>query len=144
MSYTNAAGETNKLTLTDYLAGAVLANGFVWIWAMVLGYLQAPSQTDGDALLGLLSYVVFVAGGAVASYLVCKRAGSNHLFVGLKVVGLAWIFSAVFMPATSEASINLALVMLVCFVIGGLSGTYLARRMSLRGRGAQIEKPSSA
>jgi len=91
-----------------------------------------------------LSYVVFVAGGAVASYIVCRRAGSNHLFVGLKVVGLAWIFSAVFMPATSEASIDLALVMLVCFVIGGLSGAYFARRTSLRGRSAQIEKQSSA
>lgn len=125
-------------TLTDYLAGAMLANGFVWMWAQALPYLSWLPLT----LLSNISYIIFLSGGIVASYLVCKRASSRHLGVGLKVAAIEWIFSIILMLSiTAEPTVELAITLLVCFAAGGVAGAYLALRSRLRPRRVQAEPP---
>lgn len=122
--------------LNDYLAGAILANGFVWIWAQALPHLSWIPFT----LLAEASYVIYLSGGIVASYLVCKRASSKQLTVGLKFAALAWAFSLILMLSiTAEPTIGLAVVLLVCFAMGGVAGAYLALRSRLRSLRVQVE-----
>ena len=123
-------------TLTDYLAGAMLANGFVWIWAQALPYLSGIPLT----LLALASYIIYLSGGIVASYLVCKRASSRHLSVGLKFAVVTWAFSIVLMLSiATEPTVGLAIALLVCFAAGGVAGAYLALRSTLRPRRVRSE-----
>ena len=123
-------------TLTDYLAGAMLANGFVWIWAQALPYLSGIPLT----LLALASYIIYVSGGIVASYLVGKRASSRHLAVGLKFAVVTWAFSIVLMLSiATEPTVGLAIALLVCFAAGGVAGAYLALRSTLRPRRVRSE-----
>lgn len=125
-----------KPNLYDYVAGAMLASGFVWTWAQVLPYLLWVPQT----LLVVASYVIYLSGGIVASYLVCRRASSRHLFVGIKLAALTW-GSSVFtmLSIVTEPTVELVVALLVIFVAGGVAGAYLALRSALRLRRVQSE-----
>ena len=126
--------------LNDYLAGAILANGFVWIWSLALGHFSDLFERIPPVILANASYVIYLSGGIVSSYLVCKRASSGHIFVGLKLVALTWAFSIVLMLSiATEPSIGLAIVFLVIFTAGGVAGAYLALRSRLKPRRAQAE-----
>lgn len=126
--------------LTDYLAGAMLANGFVWIWAQALPQLSWIPQT----LLAEASYIIYLTGGIVASYMVCKRTSSRHLFVGIKFAAITWVFAVILMLSIStEPTIGLAIAFLVIFAAGGVAGAYLALRSSLRPRRVQSETPET-
>lgn len=125
--------------LNDYLAGAMLANGFVWIWAQVLPYLSWIPF----ALLAWVSYFIYLSGGIVASYLVCKRTTSGHLAVGLKVAAVAWAFSILLMLSfATEPTVGLAIALLICFAAGGVAGAYLTLRSRLRSLRVKYEAES--
>lgn len=125
-------------TATDYMAGAMLANGFVWIWTQALPYLSWVPY----GLLAEASYLIYLSGGAVASYLVCKRAASGHLVVGIKVAGVSWLISLVLLLSNvAEPTPGLALALLVCFMMGGIAGAYLALRSRLRSLRVQAGAP---
>lgn len=122
--------------LTDYMAGAMVANGFVWMWAQALPHLSWIPFT----LLAEASYVIYLLGGIVASYLVCKRASSRQLIVGLKFAAIAWAFSIIMMLSiAAEPTVGLAVALLVCFAMGGVAGAYLALKSRLRSLKVQVE-----
>lgn len=122
-------------TLTDYFAGAMLANGTVWIWSQLLYYFPNPA-------LQLLSFAIYVLGATASSYLVSKRASHGHLIAGLKTAGVSWLFSIFFIIAyVQNPNPWLAIVLLVCFAIGGFGGSYLALRSILKA--GRAEKAAS-
>lgn len=117
--------------LYDYLAGAILANGFVWIWAQTLPHLKGIPVT----LLAVISYIIYLAGIIITSYLVCKRTSSKHLFVGIKLAALTWVFSIFLMLSiAANPTYGLAVALLIIFMGGGVAGAYLALRSTLRPR----------
>ena len=125
--------------LNDYLAGAMLANGFVWIWSSLLGYFSGYF-TKVPLLLADASYIIYLSGGVVSSYLVCKRAASKHLIVGVKLSILTWIFSLIIMLSfPAEPSIGTAFALLACFVAGDIAGAYLALKSRLKAEKVQTE-----
>ena len=121
--------DERKPTLTDYMAGAMLANGFVWISRQALPYFAwVPTNLLADAL-----YVIYLSGGILASYLVCRKASSKHLLVGLKVGAVTWIFSIFFLLSlTFENILGFTFVLLIIYAAGGIAGAYLALRTTLR------------
>ncbi len=129
--------EPRNPNLTDYMAGAMLANGFVWIWSMILTYFPDPISRIPIVILAVTAYVIYISGSAVSSYLVCKRTSSNHLMVGLKLAGLAWLFSLIMMlSSTTGPTLGSAVMLLICYLAGGLAGAYMALRSELRPRKA--------
>lgn len=124
--------------LYDYLAGAILANGFVWIWAQTLPHLKGIPAI----LLAVISYIIYLAGSIATSYLVCKRTSSKHLFVGIKLAALTWVFSIFLMLSiAANPTYGLAIALLIIFVGGGVTGAYLTLRSTLRPR---REKPGAS
>jgi putative membrane protein (TIGR04086 family) len=86
-------------------------------------------------ILAFIAYVIYILGSTLASYLVCKRASSKHLMVGLKLTGLAWFFSLIMMlGSTTVPTPTLAIILLVCYGVGGIAGGYLALRSELGSR----------
>jgi hypothetical protein len=127
--------EPRNPNLTDYMAGMMLANGFVWIWSMILTNFSDPLSKIPYGILADIAYVIYLSGGIVSSYLVCKRASSKRLLVGLKFAFGAWGFSLFMMlSSTTGPTIGLAIVLLIIFIAGGLAGAYLALRSELRPR----------
>ena len=124
-------------TLTDYVAGAMLANGFVWIWIQLLGNLRNFFSNFSQILLADITYIIYLAGSILASYLICKRASTGHLIVGIKFAGSAWVLSLFFMLSMIEQpTLGLAITFLLCFLSGGIAGAYLFRRSMLKKIGA--------
>ena len=123
--------EERTPTLTDYMAGAMLANGFVWMPRLTLPYFAragVPAPLLADAL-----FLIYLSVGIVSSYLVCKKATSKHLFVGLKFGAVAWVFSIFFLlSSTFENILGFAFVLLVIYAAGGVAGAYFAVRTRLR------------
>ena len=127
--------EPRNPTITDYMAGVMLANGIVWIWAMALATFSDFFSRIPYVLLAFIAYVMYILGSTLASYLVCKRTSSKHLVVGLKLAGLAWFFSLIMMlGSTTGPTPALAIVLLVCYGAGGIAGGYLALRSELGSR----------
>lgn len=131
------AGKTRTPSTTDYLAGAMLANGVVWIWLQSLDNLSTMFSKVPLGLLVDASFLIYLAGGVVSSYLVCMRTTSGHLLVGVKLSALAWVISLFFvLTSPAEPTLGFVLSLLVCFVAGGVAGAYLALKRMLRRTGA--------
>ena len=127
--------EPRKPTMTDYMAGVMLANGIVWIWAMALATFSDFFSRIPNIILAFIAYVIYILGSTLASYLVCKRTSSKHLVVGLKLAGIAWFFSLIMMlGSTTGPTPALAIILLVCYGVGGVAGGYLALRSELGSR----------
>ncbi len=127
--------EPRNPTITDYMAGVMLANGIVWIWAMALATFSDFFSKIPYVILAAIAYVIYISGATLASYLVCKRTSSKHLVVGLKLAGLAWFFTLIMMlGSTTGPTPALAIVLLVCYGAGGMAGGYLALRSELGSR----------
>ncbi len=131
------AGKARTPSTTDYMAGAMLANGIVWIWQQALDNLSTIFSKVPIGLLVNASFLIYLAGGVVSSYLVCSRTTSGHLLVGLKLSALAWVISLFFVfTSPAEPTPGFVLALLACFVAGGVAGAYLALKRMLRRTGA--------
>ncbi|OGD55716.1 hypothetical protein A3K81_04430 [Candidatus Bathyarchaeota archaeon RBG_13_60_20] len=121
--------------INDYMAGAMLANGVVWIWMQSLGLFREYTSHVPAALLADLSYVVYVAGAYYASRQVCKRADEKHLIVGLKLAAASWVMGVLIMfTLAPEPDGPLMLALLLCFAAGGILGGYITVKAQLKKR----------
>lgn len=121
--------------INDYVAGAMLANGVVWIWMQALSVFRDYTSQVPAALLADLSYVVYIVGAYYASKQVCKRADEKHLMVGLKLATVSWVMGVFIMfTLAPEPDGRLMLALLVCFAAGCTLGGYMTVRARLRKR----------
>lgn len=112
--------EDRKPSKTDYIAASALAYAIVYFWLHSVAGM--PSS---------LSYVVFFLTGLVPSYLVCTRADSAFLAVGIKAALISWAFTSVAILAfVEESSLAFFGVLLFCQVTGGATAAYLAQKRS--------------
>jgi hypothetical protein len=117
------SNEERKPSTTDYMAAAALAYGIVYFWIKLKMVVGMPN---------LLAYPAFYLAGLVPSYLVCRRADSAHLVVGIKSSLASWGFTAVTLLAFVEGpSLAFFGILLICLVLGGVTASYLALKQSL-------------
>ena len=128
--------DVKKPNLNDYMAGALLSNGIIWMWAMAVNTLQPFIPMEVGFILGLVTFIFFIGAGTIASYLVVKRSSSDYLKVLLKLVASEIIFSIIFILSFVNPSIELITVLFFSFIVGGFFGLYIAVRPKL------IKKPS--
>ena len=105
------------------MAAAALAYGIVYFWLEIKTVMGVPS---------LLAYPVYYLAGLAPSYLICRRADSAHLAVGIKSSLAPWVFTVVTLLAFVEGS-SLAFfgILLICLVLGGVTASYMALKQSL-------------
>jgi hypothetical protein len=121
-----------KPTTNDYLAGAMLANGILWIWNQALGTMPNLFSQVPPGILADITYVIYLIAAIVASNQVCTRASSKHLIVGIKSALLSWVLSLLIMLSMApNPTVGLTLSLLLCFLAGGVVGAYLIIRSRL-------------
>ena len=74
-------------TGNDYFAGAMLANGIVWVWMQALSLFRAQTSLISSKLLTDISFIVYILGAYLAVTQVGKRTNTQHLIVGFFLVG---------------------------------------------------------
>ena len=128
---------------TDYLAGAMLANGIIWIWMQALSLIGEDVFIVPKGLLTDLSFLIYVFGGYYAASQVCKRADTQHLIVGLKTAGYASVMAMVIMlTMISQLNIGIVLSISISLLAGGVLGGYMHIRKRLQRRRLELEASS--
>jgi len=117
----------------DYMAGAMISNGVIWIWGQFVGTFEGFFSGIPAGILADLSYLLYLFVTIVASMLVCSRASSGHLIVGARFAGTAWVLSLLIMVTTApDPSLGLAFALLLIFAMGGIAGAYIIIRRRMR------------
>jgi hypothetical protein len=128
---------------TDYLAGAMLANGVIWIWMQGLSLIGEDVFIVPKGMLTDLSFLIYIFGGYVAAFQVCKRADTQHLIVGLKTAGYASVMALVIMfTMISQLKIGIVLSIPISLFAGGVLGGYMFIRKRLQRRRLELEASS--
>jgi putative membrane protein (TIGR04086 family) len=128
---------TEKLTITQYLSGALVANGIRIIVSLVLSsYLQALSELF--QVLG--SWSMTILSGTVASYLLTKRMADRHLITG----GIIGLYSYIVYVLISFLGITNQFEEMWVF-LGYLLGGFLGGRLGEKGElGLPFSLPSTS
>jgi hypothetical protein len=80
----------------------------------------------------LLAYPVYYLGALYPSYLLSARSGRIHLGVGIKHAIIAWLFSGFSLwILTGTTSFIFLILLLLCFLFGGFTGSYIALRRQI-------------
>ena len=136
---------TENPTLYDYLAGAMLVNGIIWIWGQALGAFQNFFIQFSPSLLADLSYVIYLIATIFTSMQVCRRAKTNHLIVGLKFAVASWIhFLLILISMAPTPTFGLAFSFLLIFIFGSVTGAYLFIRRRIKPSETTTEIPDKS
>ncbi len=122
----------------DFMAGAMMANGIVFVWMQALSvFRQYASQLPPRVLVDA-SYIIYILAGYLASRQVTKRANRDHLKAGLKTAGYSTIMGLLIISTmNSEPGIGFAVILGVCYFAGSILGSYMELKTSLKRRGAE-------
>lgn len=130
-------------TGNDYFAGAMFANGIVWVWMQALSLFRAQTSLIPSKFLADISFIVYILAVYLAVLQVGKRTDSQHLIVGLKTAIFSWVMAVVIMVTmAAEPTFSLAISLLVCFLSGGILGGYMLVRKRLEVRRKKLEASS--
>ena len=116
----------------DFMAGAMLANGIVFVWMQALSiYRQTATQIPSRVLVDL-SYLIYVFAGYISARQVTKRSKKEHLKAGLKTAGYSSIMGLLIISTmTSESGMGLAITLAVCYFAGSILGSYMELKARL-------------
>ncbi len=96
-----------------------------------MSWLMTTNQ--GANWVTLLAYPVYYLGGLYPAFLLASRTDYAHLTVGLKSALYGWLFSGFSLwVITGTTSFIFLIILLVCFLLGGFTGSYVALRRQLR------------
>lgn len=131
-------------TSNDYMAGALLANGIIWLWMQSLTMFSGFMSRISPDLLVDFTYVTFIIAGFISSQQVAKRSDTNQLIVALRSALYAWAGSLIMMLSmTGGPTISFALIVLVCLILGAVVGSYMLIRTRISERRRLMAEASS-
>jgi len=132
-------------TSNDYMAGALLANGIIWLWMQSLTMFSGFMSRIPPALLVDFTYVTFIIAGFISSQQIAKRSDSNQLIVSLRSALYSWAGSLLMMLTGNiiTPTISFALTILICLLAGAVAGTYMLIRSRISERRRLIAEASS-
>ena len=112
---------------TEYGMAAILSYSSVYFISWLI--IQNPDAN----WVTLVAYPVYFIGTLYPAYLLSSRAGYAHLMVGIKSAFYGWLFSGFSLwVLTGTASFIFLLLLLICFILGGFSGAYIALKRQIR------------
>jgi uncharacterized membrane protein YqgA involved in biofilm formation len=104
----------------------MLAGGSMWFWLQIENYFSS-------ILVTILSYPIYILIGTLPAYLVSTRSSTQHLINGLKSSAVSWIvWIIIFFSFGVQLSIPYMIIVLLCFALGGVLGSFMALRTKLQ------------
>ncbi len=117
--------------ITDYLAAATLSYGIIFFWLKLSTITQVPWP---------VSYLIFYMGGLVPTFLVCRRTDRNQFPVAIKSVIFSWVFTLVCLITFTQGDpSSFFKMLLVLFMLGGISSSVISMRQRLRSKKLESE-----
>ncbi|MCW4012106.1 MAG: hypothetical protein NWF07_03840 [Candidatus Bathyarchaeota archaeon] len=129
-------------TSNDYMAGAILANGIIWLWLQSLQMFSGFTSRISPGILADFTAVTIVIAGFISSQQVAKRSERNQLIVALRSALYSWAGSLFMMLTSPNASITFALILFVCLLAGGVLGSYMLIQMRINERKRKLQASS--
>jgi len=129
-------------TSNDYMAGAILANGIIWLWLQSLQMFSGFTSRISPSILADFTAVTIVVAGFISSQQVAKRSERNQLIVALRSALYSWAGSLFMMLTSPNASITFSLILLVCLLVGGVLGSYMLIQMRINERKRKLQASS--
>ena len=112
---------------TEYGMAAILSYSSVYFMSWLI------TKNPEANWITLVAYPVYFIGALYPAYLLSSRAGYAHLMVGIKSAFYGWLFSGLSLwILTGTASFIFLLLLLICFILGGFSGAYIALKRQIR------------
>jgi hypothetical protein len=116
----------------DFMAGAMMANGIVFVWMQALSVFRQYTSQIPPRFLVDISYVIYVLAGYLAARQVTKRTTREHLKAGLKTAAYSTIMGLLILSTmNSGQTLSLAITLGICYFAGGILGSYMAIRVRL-------------
>ncbi len=119
----------------DFMAGAMMANGIVFVSMQLLSvFSQYVGQLPPRFLVDV-SYLIYLLAGYLASRQVIKRAKGDYLKAGLKTAGYSTIMGLLILSSmNSEQILSATIALGVCYFAGGILGSYIETKVRLKRR----------
>lgn len=112
---------------TEYVMASILSYSSVYLMSWLITH--KPNQN----WVSLFAYPVYYLGALYPAYLLASRAGYAHLAVGVKHAVYSWLFSGFSLwILTGTTSFIFLFLLLLCFLLGGFTGAYIAFRRQIR------------
>lgn len=91
------------------------------------------TQNSGKKWVILMAYPVYYFGALYPAFLLATRSKQAHLAVGIRHAILAWIFSGFSLwVLTGTTSLIFLILLLLCFLLGSLTGSYMALKRQIK------------
>ena len=117
----------------DFMAGAMMANGIVFVWMQALSVFRQYTSQISPRVLVDASYIIYILAGYLASRQVTKRAKREHLKAGLKTAAYSTIMGLLILSTmNSEQTLGLAITLGICYFAGSILGSYMEIRARLK------------
>jgi hypothetical protein len=121
----------------DFMAGAMLANGIVFVWMQLLSIFRQTASEFPQGVLVDISYLIYIFAGYISTRQVVKRTGKEHLKIGFKTAGYSSIMGLlIIFTLTKEPTMNFAIILAVCYFAGSILASYLELRARIRNLGS--------
>jgi len=132
-------------TSNDFMAGALLANGIIWLWMQSLTMFSGFMGRIHPTILADFTYVTIIIAGFISSQQVAKRSETKQLIVSLRSALYSWAGSLLMMLTGNivTPTISFALIVLVCLAIGAVVGSYMLIRSRISERRKLMTEASS-
>lgn len=119
----------------DFMAGAMMANGIVFVWMQALSVFRNYVSPLPMRFLVDASYIIYLLAGFFSSRQVIKRAEREHLKAGLKTAAYSTIMGLLILSSmNSEQTVSLAITLGICYFAGGILGSYIETKDRLKRR----------
>lgn len=106
---------------TEYGMAAILSYSSVYFMSWMI------TRYPDTNWVTLLAYPVYYIGALYPAYLLSTRTRHTHLGVGIKHAIIAWLFSGFSLwVLTGTTSLIFLTLLLICFLLGGFTGSYIA------------------
>ena len=115
--------EERTVSITDYLAAAMLSYGVIFVWIKVSSMVDIPWG---------ISYLFFYVAGLAPTYLVTRRIERRQFPVAMISVFISWVFTLVCLVTFTQGDpTELFKMLLVFYLLGGVTSAFITMRRRL-------------
>ncbi len=117
----------------DFMAGAMMANGIVFVWMQALSVFRETVSQLPPRFLVDVSYIIYMLAGYFSSRQVIKRAKGDYLKAGLKTAAYSSIMGLLILSSmNNQQTVGLAITLGICYFAGSILGSYMETKDRLK------------
>jgi len=128
--------EEKTPNILDYLTAGIIANTFKILWDLAINFYP---------VLDYISFIIYIIGGGLVTYLVCNKASRDFTLVSVKASVASWATTMFFYQINilEIQGLTFALILLISYTVGGYIGAYLYQKEKFKTNSTPISPPKN-